>query len=85
MSSVLMVFSPCILDDWRLQIMRTCLSFLVVEHMRNGLSPAEACRLAIQRQMAVSGDICPDDGDQRMHSSLVVGVVAMDRWGNVRA
>jgi isoaspartyl peptidase/L-asparaginase-like protein (Ntn-hydrolase superfamily) len=30
-------------------VMRFCGSFLVVEFMRNGAEPTEACRLAIQR------------------------------------
>lgn len=29
--------------------MRVCLSFLVVEKLREGKSPTEACRLGIQR------------------------------------
>jgi len=31
------------------QILRVCLSFLVVEKMRDGLSPTQACKVGIER------------------------------------
>lgn len=37
------------------QIMRACLSFLVVELMRQGLSPQAACRAGIERLLALHG------------------------------
>ena len=33
------------------EIMRTCLSFLVVEMMRQGKSPQEACSIGISRML----------------------------------
>lgn len=61
--------------------MRICLSFLVVEYMRNGKNVQEACRLGIQRLKAL---VPPRDKDT-MHSTLVAGVVAMDRYGVIGA
>lgn len=75
--------------------MRTCLSFLVVEFMRNGASVGEACRKGIERIKQLkplhtfvgqSAEITCSIGvsaQDTMHSSLVVGVVAMDIHGNV--
>lgn len=34
-----------------IQIMRVCLSYFIVEKIRDGLSPQEACELGIQRLM----------------------------------
>ena len=76
--------------------MRTCLSFLVVELMRQGKSPQEACRLGISRMLeletayATTSHPNPDQSMKSslkttttMHTGLVVGVVAMDPLGNV--
>src|SRR4051812_39414102 len=90
------------------QIMRTCLSFLVVEYMRQGISVGEACKKGIERLLqlqplhtftsgtssaGVSGSVgAVGSGVDRtapsmetMHSTLVVGVMAMDKYGNVSA
>lgn len=56
-------------------VIRTAGSFLIVELMRRGQSPAAACREAVARVVAHS----PDDG------SLQVGFVAVDRHGQVGA
>ena len=61
--------------------MRTCLSFLVVENMRNGHSPKDACRIAIHRLLALKPN--PYNDVDKMHKQLVVGIVAMDREGNI--
>lgn len=68
--------------------MRTCLSFLVVEMMRAGKSPQEACVIGIQRMFEL--ETCYSEGEappasDAMHSHLVVGVVAMDALGNVHS
>mmetsp|Transcript_12081 Transcript_12081/g.20179 ORF Transcript_12081/g.20179 Transcript_12081/m.20179 type:complete len:165 (+) Transcript_12081:1066-1560(+) len=92
--------------------MRLCLSFLVVEYMRQGVAVGEACQRSITRlkeliplhNIDAKGDItgktCTnallgvhgDVGDSNdantldtMHTTLVVGVVAMDPQGNVGA
>ena len=59
--------------------MRTCLSFLVVELMRQGLTAQQACREGIRRmkeELVLS--------KQSMHDKLTVGIIAMDKHGNVR-
>jgi hypothetical protein len=61
--------------------MRVCLSFLVVEYLRNGQNVQEACRLAISRLQHIPRP----QGKQTMHSTLTVGVVAMDIHGNIGA
>ena len=76
--------------------MRTCLSFLVVELMRQGKTPQEACKLGIARMLeletayATTSHPNPDQSRRTpptmtttMHTGLVVGVVAMDPLGNV--
>ena len=69
--------------------MRTCLSFYVVEQMRQGRSPQEACALGIQRmleleQSAIDGiDIASNVSSVYQHPKLTVGVIAMDSHGNV--
>ena len=63
------------------QIMRICLSFLVVEYMRHGKHVQEACRLAIQRLLQLQ----PPSGKDTMHTTLIAGVVAMDKDGVVGA
>ena len=62
--------------------MRCCLSFLAVEFMRQGHSPQEACSMAIQRLQQLHDAHPPAEN---MHSTLVVGIVAMDRDGRVGA
>ena len=59
--------------------MRTCLSFLVVEYMRQGYTPKVACQMGIDRLLAIP----PTTSGDKMHSSLVVGVIAMDKFGKV--
>jgi len=54
-------------------VMTTCGSFLVVELMRQGRSPDEACRLAIERIVAARSD----------WKDLQVGYIALDRQGRV--
>lgn len=79
--------------------MRGCLSYLVVEFMRQGLSPQEACTRTIERLLNLPhlpGQDSSDNGNTSasasdenskkasMHeASLVVGVIAMDKFGNV--
>jgi hypothetical protein len=64
--------------------MRVCLSFLVVELIRAGLSPQAACVAGMRRLMA-----CPlnkKKGLERMYAEqIAVGVVAMDSHGNIGA
>lgn len=65
------------------EILRTCLSFLVVELMRQGYTPGKACSIGIERLKSL---VPPSDGTASMHgSSLVVGVVAMNAEGTVGA
>ncbi len=54
-------------------VMKTLGSFLVVELMRNGFSPSEACRQAVER---IAGKI-PD------HQKHQIGYLALDLKGNV--
>ena len=54
-------------------VLKTCGSFLVVENMRRGMSPREACRDALQRIV----DTNPD------HRKIQVGYIAMTRAGEV--
>lgn len=74
--------------------MRTCLSFLVVEYMRQGKEVDEACRLGIARLEALvykpsssspSSSSSSKVSAEKMHDRLTVGVVAMDTHGNVGA
>eukprot|EP01031_Cornospumella_fuschlensis_P038629 gene38629-46960_t len=62
------------------EIMRTCTSFLVVELMRMGVEVGEACSRAVQRVASLPR---PPSPFPSMHSSLVVGVVAIDKHGKV--
>jgi len=75
------------------EIMRTCLCSVVVELMRQGFSPGEACQLGIQRMFElpqINGD-GNGDGEgggieyTKMHPKLTVGVIAMDPRGRVGA
>ena len=67
------------------EIMRCCLSFLVVEFMRQGYSPKRACSLAINRLQTLQNSYPIAAGAEKMHSTLVVGLVAMDITGEVGA
>lgn len=57
-------------------ILRYCGSFLIVEFMRQGLSPTDACEAAIRRIVA---------GEQRKPSELSVNFVALNKAGQVGA
>jgi N4-(beta-N-acetylglucosaminyl)-L-asparaginase len=57
--------------------MRNCLSFLVVELMRNGLSPQEACEAAIRRAAATA------PADENSNSQMAL--IAIDIYGNFGA
>jgi N4-(beta-N-acetylglucosaminyl)-L-asparaginase len=52
-------------------VIKICGSFLVVEFMRQGLSPAEACRKAIERLVA----------KKPKHRDLQVGFIALNKNG----
>ncbi|EKX37926.1 hypothetical protein GUITHDRAFT_77590 [Guillardia theta CCMP2712] len=69
------------------EIMRGCLSFLVVERMRMGDSPTRACEHAIARLRSkkefLSG--ASFQGENRQHKKLTVGIVAMNTNGDVGA
>jgi len=56
-------------------VIRILGSFLIVELMRGGLTPAEACREAVARLVTRT----PDDG------SLQVGFLAIDKHGDIGA
>lgn len=66
---------------WAVQIMRTCACFVVVEYMRHGMDVQEACARAIQRIVGLK----KAPAEFRTHTSLVVGIVAMDKNGKVGA
>eukprot|EP01041_Mallomonas_annulata_P005864 gene5864-11840_t len=71
------------------EIMRTCLSFLVVEYMRMGQTPQEACKTGIQRMIELCGRDTVFGGGgtsgDRQHPLLTVGVIAMSPSGQVGA
>ena len=56
-------------------VMRFCGSFLVVEYMRQGMEPTEACREAIRRIIRLDGRT----------SNLSVNFVALDKHGHYGA
>jgi isoaspartyl peptidase/L-asparaginase-like protein (Ntn-hydrolase superfamily) len=56
--------------------MRHCGSFLVVEMMRNGASPTEACKLAIQRIA---------DSDPKSLAELDINFIALSKSGEFGA
>lgn len=60
--------------------MRTCATFLVVELMRQGVDVQAACVRAVQRIASLR-----PAHSEHMHSKLVVGVLAMDKYGRVGA
>lgn len=53
---------------------------MVVEYMRHGFSVKDACAASIKRIMALKPASAVG-----MHSSLTVGVIAMDKDGNIGA
>lgn len=56
-------------------VMRTCSSFLVVELMRQGLSPTDACRNALERIMSKFPG----------YEKIQVGLIAINKAGEVGA
>jgi N4-(beta-N-acetylglucosaminyl)-L-asparaginase len=60
------------------EVMKTLGSFLVVELMRQGASPQEACEEAIARIVARNPEVEKD-------SQFQVGYLAMDRFGRTGA
>ncbi|CAN0446348.1 unnamed protein product, partial [Scytosiphon promiscuus] len=72
------------------EILRTCLSFLVVEYMRGGDPPALACRKGIARLEKIvhrpPADTAADEYVKaRMHKRLTVAVIAMSPTGVIGA
>ncbi|TFJ87421.1 hypothetical protein NSK_001753 [Nannochloropsis salina CCMP1776] len=67
------------------EIMRVCLSFLVVEKMREGLGPALACQAGIRRLKALISEGGGEGERQGMHENLTVAVMALDKEGRVGA
>jgi len=57
------------------ELLKFCSSFLVVEFMRNGLSPQDACQKTIERILAKKPENC----------NVLLGLVAIDREGNYGA
>ncbi|GAB5403879.1 MAG: N(4)-(beta-N-acetylglucosaminyl)-L-asparaginase [Aureliella sp.] len=57
-------------------VLRYCASFLIVEYMRDGLSPTDACEKAIRRVMA---------GERKPAKDLSINFVALDRSGRAGA
>lgn len=90
-----MILSPRLIEYhvllYLMQIMRVCLSFLVVEYIRQGMSPQMACAKGIERVMSLRPAAKSDqfassrEVEKTMHVKLTVGVIAMDRHGNVRS
>jgi isoaspartyl peptidase/L-asparaginase-like protein (Ntn-hydrolase superfamily) len=77
------------------EILRTCLCFHVVELMRSGHSPKQACRIGIdrlqaivaataERQLRSSSEQQPQQ-QQQMHAKLTVAVLALSKDGAVGA
>ena len=67
--------------------MRSCLSFLVVEKLREGHSVQEACRMGLERLLDLERpgyDITEAPGAAAMYPRLTAAVIAMDKDGNVR-
>ena len=56
---------------WGEAVIRACGSFLVVEMMRQGYPPGEACRLAVERVIAKNPD----------YREIQVGFIALDLYG----
>ncbi len=57
------------------EVMRTCGSFLVVEHMRQGMSPQEACEAVCKRIVEINGGIGNVNFDDKM--------IAINKHGEV--
>lgn len=57
-------------------VMRYCASFLIVEFMRQGMEPSEACEAAVRRII---------EGEQRPAEELSVNFVAINKQGVVGA
>lgn len=57
-------------------VMRYCASFLIVEFMRQGMKPTEACEAAIRRVA---------EGDQKPPQELSINFVAVNKAGEVGA
>ena len=66
-------------------ILRTCLSFLVVENMRAGDSPVLACKKGIERAREIVDRLGEGADVSRMHDNVTVAVMAMSRTGEVGA
>lgn len=66
-------------------ILRTCLSFLVVENMRRGDSPVMACKKGIARVREVMDRMSSKADMSRMHDTITVAVMAMSSTGEVGA
>lgn len=56
------------------QVIRACSSFLMVEKMREGMSPQQACEIAIQRMLKMNGSY-----------DFQVGVIALSKKGEIGA
>jgi L-asparaginase/N4-(beta-N-acetylglucosaminyl)-L-asparaginase len=56
---------------WGEAVIRACGSFLVVELMRQGLTPSEACRRAVERVIEKNPD----------YAEIQVGFIALDKYG----
>eukprot|EP00596_Hydrurales_sp_CCMP1899_P008952 CAMPEP_0119041298 /NCGR_PEP_ID=MMETSP1177-20130426/11512_1 /TAXON_ID=2985 /ORGANISM="Ochromonas sp, Strain CCMP1899" /LENGTH=370 /DNA_ID=CAMNT_0007007229 /DNA_START=242 /DNA_END=1354 /DNA_ORIENTATION=- len=78
------------------EIMRVCLSFLVVEYIRQGDSPQVACVKGIQRLLLLQEGQDKEERDStdeeehgkehtRMHKKLTVGIIAMNSKGEIGA
>ena len=71
------------------EILRTCLSFYVVERMREGDSPELACKKGIARLENIvnrHAAVANTDTDvDRMHKKLTVAVMALSPTGEVGA
>lgn len=71
------------------EILRTCLSFLVVEYMRAGDPPGLACKKGIARLEEIvnrpAAGVACDAEAARMHDRLTVAVMAMTPGGDIGA
>ncbi len=76
------------------EILRTCLSYFVVESMRAGDSPAQACNKGIARLEEIVNRPVAHEGTgaegtgakvDRMHKQLTVAVMALSPTGEIGA
>jgi len=76
------------------EIMRTCLAFQVVQNIRMGMRPQQACVVALERILKLPSKFNTDsdsagignlDGEQAMHARLTVAVIGLSRSGEVGA